>query len=281
MADLTQRIVEAGLVTREQIDAGRLEAVRIDRSLWFALMKLDYLSEEGITRFFAHEARIPYVSLHDYRIKQSVLNILDEHFCRRYMVIPLWLVKDTLFVACNNPFDTGLMDTIRKLSRCVVEPLMAESTAITHALDSYWKMDDINFDIANFLVSPEPVKGLASSRGSARITIDWPVSVEVRDTAFSLAVPARIEGRMNDLSQDGSAIGISCALYLPKGLMVSVRIFPDSCQKPGPVVFEASGEVVQSYMNKTRDYSVGIRFASGQDAIEKSLLDRALKQSNH
>ena len=118
MADLVRRIIERGLVTQEQGHAAALEAARTNRTVWFSLVKLDYLSEESIVRFFAQEARIPYVHLPDYRIKQGVLKTLDEHFCRQNTVIPLCMVQETLFVACNNPFNLALLDSIGKLSGC-------------------------------------------------------------------------------------------------------------------------------------------------------------------
>jgi hypothetical protein len=276
MTDLFGRIIERGLVTREQAEAAAAEAARINRSVWFVLVKLDYLSEESIVRFFAQEARIPYVHIPDYRIKQGVLKTLDEHFCRQNAVIPLWRVRDTLFVACNNPFNTALLDAIGKMSGCVVEPLIATSTAVIQALDYYWRIDTIGFDMANFLVNAEPVRGLTVSRESERIAIDWPVSIAVQDNALSLAFESRIDGRTHDISRDGSAIGIDLPLYLPKGIVIAMAIYPLSGGKRQNMILEAAGEIVQSYMKKTPDYSVGIRFKVMEEGIKKKLLSYAL-----
>jgi hypothetical protein len=242
------------------------------------LIKLEYLSEESIVRFFAQEANIPYVRLPDYRIKQNVLNMLEEDFCRQNHVIPLWMIQDTLFIACNNPFNTALLDTIAKLSRCFVEPLMAASTAIDQTIDHYWKQDNISFNIADFLVKQEPVKGMAFWRESERIAVDWPISVTVRDEAFALACSSSIEGRGHDISRDGSAIGIYLPLYFPKGIAVVMDIHPLSGNKPQDRIFRISGEIVHSYMHSARDYSVGIRFNNIEEGARKDLLSCALTQ---
>jgi len=276
MTDLVGRIVERGLVTREQADTALLEARRTGRSVWFAFVKLDYLSEESIVRFFAQEARIPYVHIPDYRITQGVLKTLDEYFCRQNTVIPLWRVGDTLFVACNNPFNTALLDSIGKSSGCSVEPLIATSTAIIQALDYYWRIDTIGFEMADFIVSAAPLKGLMPYRESERIPIDWPVSITVQGGVLALAFESRIEGRTHDISRDGSAIGIDLPLYLPKGITIALAIYPVTGERRGNMILEAEGEIVQSYMKIPPDYSVGIRFKIMQDDIKKKLLAYAL-----
>jgi hypothetical protein len=278
MTDLSDRLIEQGLVTREGLETARLEAAKTGRSVWATLINLDYLSEESIVRFFAQEANIPYVRLPDYRIKQNVLNMMEESFCRQNRIIPLWMVQDTLFIACNDPFNTALLDTIAKLTRCSVEPLMATSTAIDQTIDHYWKQDNISFNVADFLVKQEPVKGMAFWRESERIAVDWPVSVAVRDEALALACLSSLEGRGHDISRDGSAIGIYLPLYLPKGIAVIMKIQPLSGNKPQDRIFEAAGEIVHSYMHSGRDYSVGIRFNNIEEGAKKDLLSYALTQ---
>jgi hypothetical protein len=278
MTDLSDRLIEQGLVTREGLETARLEAAKTGRSVWATLIRLDYLSEESIIRFFAQEANIPYVRLPDYRIKQNVINMLEENFCRQNRVVPLWMVQDTLFIACNNPFNTALLDTIGKLSRCFVEPLMATSTAIDQTIDHYWKLDDVSFNIADFLVKQEPIKGMAFWRESERIAVDWPISVAVRDESFALTCSSSLEGRGHDITRDGSAIGIYLPLYLPKGIAVTMRIKPLSGNKPQDRIFEAAGEIVHSYMHSGREYSVGIRFNNIEEEAKKDLLSCALTQ---
>jgi hypothetical protein len=278
MTDLSDRLIEQGLVTPEALNTARSEAFKIGRSVWFTLIKLEYLTEESIIRFFAQEANIPYVRLSDYRIKQNVLNMLDENFCRQNHVIPLWLVQDTLFIACNNPFNTALLDTIGKSSRCFVEPLMATSTAIDQAIDYYWKLENISFSVADFLVRQEPVKGMAFWRESERLEVDWPVSLAARAGDFVLADSSSIEGQVHDISRDGSAIGIHVPLYLPKGIAVNVSIRPSADNRPQDRIFETEGEIVHSYMHTALAYSVGIRFKNIEEGLKKDLLICALTQ---
>ena len=272
MADLFGRLLERGLVTQEQGHAALLEAAKTNRTVWFALVKLDYLSEESIVRFLAQEANVPYIHISDYRIKQGVVKILDEHFCRQNAVIPLWRVRETLFVACSNPFNMALLDSIGKLCDCSIELLVSSSTEIIQALDYYWRIDTIGFDMANFIVSSAPVKGFTLWRRSERIGIDWPVSITLQDDALALTFESRIESRVRDISRDGSSIGVDLPIYLPKGITVAMAMHPIVAGKRVDPGLEAEGEIVQSYMNKTPDYLVGIRFKNMQQDIKERLL---------
>jgi hypothetical protein len=204
-----------------------------------------------------------------------VLKTLDEHFCRQNTVIPLWLVGETLFVACNNPFNMALLDSVGKASGYAVESLIATSTAIIQALDYYWRIDTIGFDMANFIVGAAPVKGLTLWRESERVALDWPVSITVEDEALALAFESRIEGRAHDISRDGSSIGINLPLYLPKGIAVALVLHPIAGGIREDVRLEAAGEIVQTYMNKTPDYSAGIRFKNMQEDVKKKMIKLA------
>lgn len=275
MEPLLEKIVAAGLITQEQVKAAGLWAAAINRSVWSTLVKLEYLSEEQITRFFAQEAQIPYVNLTDYRIKKSAVEILQEHFCRQNTVIPLCRIGNTLFIACANPFDSALMDAVGKLSRSVVEPLIATSTGIIQALDYYWHEPMADYDIADFLVRQGPVKGMPFWRESERIGVDWPVELFVRDDAFSLALPPCIEGRARDISRDAGAIGITFALYLPRGLKVLVALLPRPGVAADEECIELPGEIAHSYMQDTRRFSIGIRFGVVDARTREMLLKRA------
>jgi len=200
--------------------------------------------------------------------------MLDEHFCKANTVIPLCRVSDTLFLACNNPFNAALMDTIGKLTGCIVEPLIASPAGILQALDYYWHDSFINYDIADFLIRQEPVKGVAFWRGAERIPIDWAVELYVRDDGFSLAVAPYIDGRARDISGDGRAMGITSTLYLPPGIRVLVAVLPQSGQSAVYERLELAGEIVHSFMQDTRRFAIGIRLTDIDAHVKQQLVKR-------
>jgi len=51
MQGLLEKIISAGLITPEQAKSAAGEAARINRSIWAAMIKLEYISEEHLSRF--------------------------------------------------------------------------------------------------------------------------------------------------------------------------------------------------------------------------------------
>jgi len=152
MEDLETKLILGRWITPEQLSAAKQEAAATGKPIWPILVKLGYLSNETIFIFFAQESGIPYVSIPDYKLNREVVLLLDERFCRDNLVLPLFLVKGVLFVACNNPLDPILIDSMASLTGLSIETLITCAHAITRALDECYGPEDNVFIIEQFLV---------------------------------------------------------------------------------------------------------------------------------
>ncbi len=278
--DLEAKLVERKLITLDQLVYARLEAERSGRSVWHAFVKMGFLSEENITRFLASEAGVPYVKLSDYKLQKAVLNLLDESFCRANSVIPVLKDGNNLVAACGNPFDTIMLDTVGKITGCLVEPVMASASSISQALDYYWRLDTLNFDIADLVSKQEPVKGMMFWRESERVKIDWPVCVNLEDDSISLAGAGAVDGMAYNLTRDGLSVGVSLSVYLPKGARVALKIYPAGAKDidvENVKICEAAGRVVNSYASNN-EYFAGIKFIDMADTMKEYLIRKAVKE---
>lgn len=264
MIDLDDKLVQDGLIDANQLDLVRLEAVKTDKSVWYVLVKMGYLAEEQVMAFFGRYCGVAYVNLADYRLKESVVKLIDEHFCRQNGLIPLFKVKDVLYIACSNPLDSALLDATGKMSGCLVEPLMASYPSIQMALDHFWKLDDRHFEVANFIASSGPMKGLSYWRQAERLPLSVPVRIELFDASLSLSAQGEVRGQSRDLSADGQAAGFYAPVYLPRGATIFVTI-------EGKVVLRLQAEVVHCQMIEAGRYFLGVRF-SGVDVRQKDQL---------
>ncbi|MFH0827911.1 MAG: hypothetical protein V1919_01955, partial [Candidatus Omnitrophota bacterium] len=131
-----ENLLEEKLITEKwvepwQLNKAKTAADNSGQSLWVSLVKFGILSEDEIALFLAQESGIPYVKISDYAIDQEVLRLVEENFALQNKIIPLFKLGNTLFVACSNPLDSGLLDTVAKMAGCIVEPLAAEAHAIS------------------------------------------------------------------------------------------------------------------------------------------------------
>ena len=258
---LEDKLVQDNWVSPQQLTIAKEEAAASKRSVWAALAKLGFMSAEDIAIFFAQESGVPYVKISDYKIDPGVLRLIDEDFCRQHLLIPLFKIKDALFVACGNPLNAELMDTLAKsLSGCSIEPLLAPAYSIIKALDSFYGLEDKVFELEKFIVKPSPLTGLSFWRESERLPLNIPVSVRIEDASLVLPYSSSIDGYSHNISRNGAALGLEVFLFLPRGIKLSLEFKPGPGMLAADEVIKAKGEVVYCRMEKGQRYFLGVRF---------------------
>jgi hypothetical protein len=274
MENLETKLVNDRWVTEEQLALAKIESEKMDKTIWSALIKLGFMSEKKIALFFSQESGIPFVKISDYKINPHVLARLEENFCIQNCVIPLFKIQHTLFVACSNPLNTALIDSIAKKSGCVIEPLIADAHSILGALDLYWHLDDKLFEVEKFIVKQAPVGGLSLWRSAKRLPLKVPIIVKL-GREDDITSSSSILGSSRDISEDGNALGIEVSLFLPKGLKIYLEFNVGQYTEGLAKTVEAYGEIVQSRMERNKIYFLGIRLLDIPDSLRTQLLKLA------
>ncbi len=261
MENLEAKLIQDGWLDAHRIELARQEAAKYGRSIWAMFVKLGFLSLDDIAVFFAQESGVPYVNICDYLIGAEAARLIDEDFCRQNTVVPLFKIKDSLFVACANPLDTALTDALTKLAGCDIVPLLATSFSIIKALNAIYGIEDKVFESEKFLTTQEPLKGLAFWRESERLPLNIAVSIKIEDRSFTLSYASSIDGYTRDISYSGTAIGLEVFLFLPKGIAVTLEFKPDkNLTAADKVIIKVRGEIAYCRMEKGRHYFLGVRF---------------------
>jgi hypothetical protein len=271
MESLEDKLVREELITQEQLYEAKQEAAVSAKSVWTTLIKLGYLSEEEIALFFGEACGIPYVRISDYKISQDTLGLIDEHFCLQNLAIPLFKIKDTLFVACSNPLDMALVDSLKKMSGYFIEPLMATAHSILSALDLYWRLEDKNFAAAKFITKQDSIVGFGLWREAERLNLKLPVNIQLSEEPVILFSSQPMECNTYNITKDGTAVGLELPLFLPKGLKINLEFRID--QNAGePARLKAKGVIVHSRMAGQKQYFLGVKFSEIADNNRSQLL---------
>lgn len=274
MGSLEEKLVKDKWVSPEQFALAGQEAKRLGKSIWVALAKLGILSQEDIAIFFAQESGIPYVRISDYRITDEVIRLVDEDFCRQNLLIPLFRIKNRLFVACANPLDTTVIDGLISKTGFDIEPLVANPDSITQAQDDYYGLEDRLFNLKRFILKQGSVRSLPFYRASERVSLNTPVWLCVEDKEMILHSSSPIEGTTRDISSGGTSIGLNVFLFIPPGIEVSLEFRP--VKEPSLASsIKARGEVAYCRMEKGLRYFLGISFIEIEDSARCQLLKLA------
>ncbi len=131
-------LVEAGLITNDQLSKA-LEVQKNDNErIGTILVKLGFLTEEEITSFLSKQYGIPAVNLEHFEISEDVLKRIPSDIARKYMLIPITRTGSTLTVAMADPTNIYALDDIKFLTGLNVEPVVASELSIMKAIDKYY-----------------------------------------------------------------------------------------------------------------------------------------------
>jgi type II secretory ATPase GspE/PulE/Tfp pilus assembly ATPase PilB-like protein len=124
---------KTGLFSKEQL-AGLLDAARKEGlSITSLVVREGYMREDEFLQAVAKALNIQFVRLGTMEIPQDVLERLPTKAVFQSNVIPISFEKGTLLVATNNPFDAGLVDSLRLAAGTRIKLALSPSEDISEA----------------------------------------------------------------------------------------------------------------------------------------------------
>ena len=134
-------LVRAGLVQYEIIEQAEEIAQAQNVNIGQILINSGALTEDTILKFLEAKLHIPFVNLEDYTLDKNCLKYINFSDARKYRIIPLFKIEDTLTVAMSDPLDLFAIDKIIETAECSIEPVIASEASILKKIDEYYKTD--------------------------------------------------------------------------------------------------------------------------------------------
>ena len=135
-------LVRAGLVPYETIEQAQEIATAQNINIGQALINSGVLSENDILKFLEAKLHIPYVNLEDYTLDPKCLKYISAIDAKRYKIIPLFKIEDTLTVAMADPLDLFAIDKVVETAECSIEPVISSENNILKKINEYYKDDE-------------------------------------------------------------------------------------------------------------------------------------------
>ncbi|MBM3255456.1 MAG: type II secretion system protein GspE [Candidatus Omnitrophica bacterium] len=138
---LGELLVKEGLITQVQLD----QAIRVQRQdggrLGEILVKLGILKEEQAVAALGKQLNIPYFSQGSElkpAMDQNLSSFIPKDFAAKNTVLPLSHTLGSLTVAMFDPLDLILVDNLRKLTGCDINPVIATKSDIGKAIEKFY-----------------------------------------------------------------------------------------------------------------------------------------------
>ncbi len=144
---LGEILISEGMITSSQLD----EALKIQKKeggrLGDILVRLGYVNEEQILSALSKQLHIPYVSLASGKLKpdseQDLDKLIPYDFAVRNLVLPLFRNLNLLTVVIFDPLDLILIDNLKKLTGCEINPILATKSDIIKAIEEFYGREKI------------------------------------------------------------------------------------------------------------------------------------------
>lgn len=134
-------LVRAGLVPYETIEQAEEIANAQNINIGQALINSGAITEDAILKFLEAKLHIPYVNLDDYTLDPKCLKYISISDAKKYRIIPLFKIEETLTVAMADPLDLFAIDKIIETAECSIEPVISSEASIRKKIDEYYKSD--------------------------------------------------------------------------------------------------------------------------------------------
>ncbi|MDD5097421.1 MAG: ATPase, T2SS/T4P/T4SS family [Candidatus Omnitrophica bacterium] len=139
---LGELLVKEGIITPTQLE----KAISIQRQesgrLGEVLIKLDMVKEDQIVAVLGKQLNVPFFTLGTGMLKpvadQGLEHLILQEFAFKNYVLPLSRTLRSLTVAMFDPLDFILIDNLKKLTGCEINPVIATRSDIVKAIEEFY-----------------------------------------------------------------------------------------------------------------------------------------------
>ena len=195
-------LVADGLLGQEQLQKALVEQKGSTEKLGSILIRLGFINEEQLIGFLSRQYGVPSITLSQLEIDLEVLKLVPAAIAKKYEVLPVRRMGNSLALAMADPTNVFALDDISFMTNLQVLPLVASQTAIKKAIDRHYEskteaiasvMQDMSTDLSNV----EVVEG---DEDSAKID-----SFELKESADEAPVVKLVNMVLVDAIQKGAS----------------------------------------------------------------------------
>ncbi|UCD62791.1 MAG: type IV-A pilus assembly ATPase PilB [Candidatus Zixiibacteriota bacterium] len=142
-AELSAMLVKAGKITPEQAEEAL--ALTKDKKEKFeaALVRIGAAeSEDEIAKFIGKHLKIGALRLSDVELNPEIVKLIPLDIARKFKVVAVSKLNKTLLVAISDPNNIYVLDAIKFITGCTVQPVISPEKAIEKAIETYYSDAD-------------------------------------------------------------------------------------------------------------------------------------------
>ncbi|HQG27281.1 MAG TPA: type II secretion system protein GspE, partial [Candidatus Ozemobacteraceae bacterium] len=141
---LGDALVDAGLVTAEQLSEALVKQKELGKRLGKVLAEMKLCTDEQIAKALAGQLGINFIEMDEISVPPEVLRLIPETIVRSHTLLPVARKGNVLTVAMADPLDAFIVDEIRYQTNFEVEEAIAPESAILDVIRRYFGSEDMS-----------------------------------------------------------------------------------------------------------------------------------------
>lgn len=138
-AELSTILVKAGKITQEQANEALERSKKSKAKFSKVLVEMGAVaSEDEVTSFIGKHLKIGALRLSDVELNPEVVKLIPPDIARKFNVIAISKISKTLLVAISDPNNIYVLDAIKFITGCNVQPAIAPEKEIEKAIEVYY-----------------------------------------------------------------------------------------------------------------------------------------------
>ncbi|HWR83651.1 MAG TPA: ATPase, T2SS/T4P/T4SS family, partial [Candidatus Deferrimicrobium sp.] len=132
-------LVSAGRISQQQSEEALAYAKKHNEKFESALVKIGAVdSEDDIAKLVAKHLKIGALRLGDIELNPEVVQLIPLDIARKFKVVAVSKINKTLLVAISDPNNIYVLDALKFITGCTVQPVISPENAIEKAIDAYY-----------------------------------------------------------------------------------------------------------------------------------------------
>jgi len=219
---LVQVLLDAGLITEEQFEEARQLMAESSSSMGSIIAQKRWVSSQSLAMALSLYLNLPLIDLTRHSVQPEVLRHVPQALARKYHIVPLDVIDDSLAVVMEDPTDIQVIEELTARTGMSILPMVGVRDDIDTAIDlNYKASSSIEESLAK--IAPR-VESDAEQDGPRRIeltaedpvvrSVDMMLEQAVRDRASDIHIEPTRNSVIVRFRVDGM---LQQVLDLPRG----------------------------------------------------------------
>lgn len=127
-------LVSSGVITEQQLEKALAMQKETGERLGDVLIRAGFITERQLIEALEMQLGVEFVDLTAVSIPVELASYVPKNIAKKFCVVPVKLVKDTLYLAMSDPLDFVAQEEVKVASRKRVIPMIATRRATEHAI---------------------------------------------------------------------------------------------------------------------------------------------------